>query len=144
MEMGEKVMSKYSDWYDVYMRTIKSRERVLDMDEIERNGILEVINYISEVDAYDEDRMHQLIRQGMGHIWWLGPSAMGIGVSASLNRAILVDSAVRGIRDEDTGDVGYVRVYSGIVFRNEWYMNIWLLRNEVDYPELGAFPRLVN
>ena len=139
-------MTKYGQWFEQDRRTVRSRGIVLDPGEMLRAGIVEVINYTAVMDdgMEDQERMHTLMRQGLGSGRYVATDIRGILFVASRTRAVLVDTAMRGVKDESTGETNYIRVYSGIVFLNEWMMNLYVLRNREMYPDLDIFPRLVN
>lgn len=133
-------MTKYDRWFEEQSRTIRSRGIVFTREEMDTEGILEIINYEAVLDdgLNDMERMHSLIRRGVGQRLDIPLSAMDLIPVCERTKAVLVDTAMRSVRGN------YIRVYSGIVFRNEYMMNLYVLKREDDYPDVLLMPRLSN
>ena len=133
-------MSKYDKWYEQEKRTIQSRGIILERDQMAVEGIVEVINYRAVIDdgRNDDERMSSLIRQGLGEQNLFASGALSIAYVVERTKAVLVETALRSVTGRP------VRIYSGIVFINEYAMNLYILRRPSLYPECNTFMRLSN
>jgi len=121
------------NWFNKERRTVKSRGIVLTSVEMDDGGILEVINVTSAVDriSADEGIMDRILNHGRS----------GRGEDTS----VLIESGVRGVRSLISGETVYVRVYSGIVFIDEYCLNLYALRRrDMFSASMSGFSRLVN
>lgn len=140
MKENMSEVGKYGEWYERMCRTVLSRGRVFSDYEMGYWGIVEVINDSCLLDdGVDQgEHMQRIMRQGMGR-QLVASNTMDITGVDDLNRAVLVESAVR------YGGSGMgMRIYSGIVFRNQYFMNWFVLNHPEDYPEVNILSRLVN
>lgn len=126
-----KEMSKLENWFNRSKRTIKSRGITLTGVEMETGGILEIVNVTSAIDEQGggRDQQEDILRQGLS--------------GRPVQTTVLIESAVRGVKTR-LGDTAYMRVYTGIVFADEYCMHLFALRNKDMYRNLNDFSRLVN
>lgn len=140
--MGNRMseMTKYDRWYEEESRTVRSRGIVFSKEEMVVNGIVEVINYRALIDdgMSDQDRMATLVRRGIGSFRPGPHGSKDILDICEITKAVLVDTAIK------MAGTNPIRVYSGIVFINEWAMHIFVMRRKLTYPNLLILPRLSN
>jgi hypothetical protein len=122
-------------WWEILRRTIKSRDFVLTDVEMKEGGILEVINVSVAIGfgdiGIDDMKIEEIIRQGQ----------YGRGDDV----VVMVESAVKSTFNSFSLRGNYVRVYSGIVFVDEWSLHMFVLRYPGFYGgEMNSFSRLVN
>lgn len=111
-------MGRYEMWHESMGRTVLTRGIVYDEEEMGRLGILGCVNYQALVD----DWMDELER-----FRYIYNRAVSLVVMEGIGRygySVLVESAVRYEGSEP------VRLYSGVVFVNEWQMNLYEMRAE--------------
>ena len=140
MEETMNEMTKYGRWYEEESRTVRSRGIIFTREEMDLNGIVEIYNYRAIIDdgLSDIERMNSLVRRGVR-----GPrpgvhNAKDILDICEGTRAVLVDTSVKKVGEN------LIRVYSGMVFVNEWAMHIFVMRRKFDYPDVLLLPRLSN
>ena len=128
MEETMNEMTKYGRWYEEESRTVRSRGIIFTREEMDLNDYLYANGEV----------MNSLVRRGVR-----GPrpgvhNAKDILDICEGTRAVLVDTSVKKVGEN------LIRVYSGMVFVNEWAMHIFVMRRKFDYPDVLLLPRLSN
>ena len=133
-------MTKYDRWFEEESRTVRSRGITFTREEMLEYGIVEVINYRALIDdgMSDQDRMASLVRRGIGGFRPGPHGSKDILDICEVTKAVLVDTAIKTVGGMP------IRIYSGIVFVNEWAMNIFVMRRRFTYENLLLLPRLSN